>query len=185
MEEARKKAWEVAKKTAKDNANLKARGEADARSVLSTGNKYKAGYKNRIEVLRLNGQGGENKSRNGNPYTTKGKTNQKGYDDLFIDWQGDMAKMTTEDLDLGVKGAKSDPGKNWSHYFETNKNLESDTDLQRRIHGLINFEPLDEKFPYPVRDADFYNSNDADAVMLYSKPLGLTVALTLTLKAIL
>ena len=113
MEEARKKAWEVAKKTAKDNANLKARGEADARSVLSTGNKYKAGYKNRIEVLRLNGQGGENKSRNGNPYTTKGKTNQKGYDDLFIDWQGDMAKMTTEDLDLGVKGAKSDPGKNW------------------------------------------------------------------------
>ena len=64
----------------KENKNNDA---ADARSVLSTGNKYRRGDKHRFEILRLNGQGGTVSTSN--PYTANSSTNQTGYDDLFID----------------------------------------------------------------------------------------------------
>ena len=136
-------------KMAKSNA------EADGRSVLSTGNKYRTGDKHRFELLRLNGKGGVNNNKYGNPYTTTGGKDQTDYDDLFIDWQADMAAMNT-DTDIGINGAKSDAGKGWSHLFTEDGSkvtLTGNDNLQRRIHGTINFEPLsDGSFPYKVRD---------------------------------
>lgn len=95
--------WDHIKAEKKQNGN-----DADNRSVLSTGNKYRTGDHHRFEVLRLNGKGGINRTadadkKNLNPYISYGKTDQTGYDDLFVDWQTDMKAMTTEDLDVGVK----------------------------------------------------------------------------------
>lgn len=137
-------------KMAKSNA------EADNRSVLSTGNKYREGDKHRFELLRLNGRGGVNSAASGgnkgNPYASTGKTDQTGFDDLFIDWQADMSAMNT-DTDIGINGAKSNTGKNWTHFLTDTgtTNLTGDDNLQRRIHGTINFEPVNGKFPYQVR----------------------------------
>lgn len=146
----------------------KSNDAANERSVLSTGNKYREGDKNRFELFHLNGIGGINKdssgSNKGNPYKSKGTIDQTGYDDIFIDWQTDMAKMTTEDLDLGIKNAKSDVSKGWTHFLTDSgtTNLTGETNLQRRIHGTINFEKNAEgKFPYPVRDADYLWKNTA------------------------
>ena len=69
-------------KLAKGN---KDNGPADNRSVLSTGNKYREGDHHRFEVLRLDGYGGKNNPDKGNPYTSRGKVDQRGYDDLFVD----------------------------------------------------------------------------------------------------
>ena len=136
---------------------------ADNRSVLSTGNKYRTGDKHRFELLRLNGRGGQGGGK-GNPYTSGGKVDQTGLDDLFIDWQCDM-QAYNEDVDLDEKHKSgTGSGGSWTHFFTEDgkvENLKGDENLIRRIHGTINFEPVDGGyFPYHVRDADYLNNND-------------------------
>ncbi|MBQ3445004.1 MAG: hypothetical protein IJG33_17360 [Selenomonadaceae bacterium] len=158
--------WDHIKSKKGDNSD-----NADNRSVLSTGNKYREGDKHRFELLRLNGKGGKygnnDAVRKANPYNSIGPMDQTGYDNLFVDWQTDMSKMEAKDLDLGIDNAKSDTGKGWTHFFTedgTVKTLTGDENLQRRIHGTINFESVDDnddKFPYPVRDANYLWNNEA------------------------
>lgn len=119
---------------------------ADDRSVLSTGNWYTSGNRYRTETLRLNGMGGTNTSKYGNPTTTTGKIDQTPYDDLFIDWQADInIRLSTEsDSDLTNTYSSNE----WSH-GDGDKNTRS----HYRIYGTINIETT-----YPVRDYDFYKT---------------------------
>ena len=122
---------------------------ADDRSVLSTGNWYTSGNRYRTEVLRLNGKGGTNTLKYGNPSTTTGKIDQTPFDDLFIDWQADINTRLRTESDSDLTNTYS--SNEWSH-GDGDKNTRS----HYRIYGTINIETT-----YPVRDYDFYTDHQA------------------------
>jgi len=119
---------------------------ADDRSVLSTGNWYTSVNKYRTETLRLNGLGGTNTSKYGNPATTKGTVDQTAFDDLFIDWQADINGWLYSEAESNLSNTKS--SNEWSSGAG-----DKATRSHYRIYGTINIEST-----YPVRDYEFYKN---------------------------
>lgn len=110
--------------------------QANNRSVLTGGASYTSGNSYRTEVSLLNGNGF--KSGKGNPASAG--VDQTAYDDLFIDYQGEMNKGMSLGIDVDLDVSKTSG--NWDYGNTLSNNLQ----YSYRIHF-----PVCINIAYPIR----------------------------------
>lgn len=124
--------WEDVKVAKNNNSTA-----ANDRSVLTGGASYTSGNLNRIEMSILNGDAfSSNKS---NP-TVRSSTDQKLFDDLFIDFQGEMNKSMWQGIDVDLDVSKTSG--NWDYGDALASNLQ----YSYRVHF-----PVCINIAYPIR----------------------------------
>lgn len=122
--------WEEVKVQNGNNATT-----ANNRSVLTGGSYYEKGNFNRVEASLLNGNSFA--SSKGNPYKTG--VDQTKYDDLFIDFQGELNRnlSVNEDADLKISSVSG----NWDYWLNGNdlynNTLKQHEQYNFRIHFPI------------------------------------------------
>ena len=125
--------WDAIKKVKGSNS------AADNRSVLTGGAYYKTGTHHRVEMSILSGYA---MTFSKGTTTSNTSVNQKLFDDLFIDYQGEMSGAGDKaDVDLD---------KQWnikySKQWDYGDVLEDEEQLNYRVHV-----PIDVQTVYPVR----------------------------------
>lgn len=114
-------------------------GAANNRSVLTGGASYTSGNLNRTEVSLLNGNAF--KSGKGNPAQTGATGAQTSYDDIFIDFQGEIRGLgNNTDTDLSVSNTSG----SWDYGDTLTGNLQ----YSYRVHF-----PICVNLAYPVRSS--------------------------------
>lgn len=131
--------WEEVKVQNGNNATT-----ANNRSVLTGGSYYSKGNFNRVEASLLSGNSFA--SSKGNPYKTG--IDQTAFDDLFIDFQGEMNRNLTingdEDLDPNTVSG------NWDYWLSGNDLYNNTTKQHEQYYFRVHF-PIMIVSKYAIR----------------------------------